>query len=65
MAKELSFSELDEEQVELLPARTLVTALQLPGQAVGCAGDLNNDGVVDATGEACKEVPWWAPKPPG
>ncbi|WP_214371389.1 hypothetical protein [Pseudonocardia sp. H11422] len=67
MAKDLSFSELDAERVELLPARTLVTTLQLPAQAngTGCAGDQNNDGVVDATGEKCNEAPWWAPKPPG
>ncbi len=47
-AKDLRFSELDAEHVELLPARTLVTALLIPAQAP----------------PSCAEIPWWAPKPP-
>lgn len=36
-ARDLRFSELDAEHVELLPARTLVTTLLAPAQAPPCA----------------------------
>jgi hypothetical protein len=67
MAKNLSFSELDAERVELLPARTLVTTLLVPAQttSAGSVGDLNSGGVVRAAGANCQDAPWWAPKPAG
>jgi hypothetical protein len=67
MAKNLSSSELDAEHVELLPARTLVTALLIPAPTSG-AGSVANalSGSVDsATQTPCADVPWWSPKPPG
>jgi hypothetical protein len=69
MAKNLSFSELDAEHVELLPARTLVTALLVPVQTTGVGAgfvDALNSGAIDgAAGAQCANIPWWAPRPPG
>jgi hypothetical protein len=68
MAKNLSSAELLAEHVELLPARTLVSALLVPvqttGAGAGVVGALSSGGVVNAAGTQC-DVPWWAPKPPG
>jgi hypothetical protein len=67
MAKNLSFRELDAEHVELLPARTLVTALQIPGRTAGAgaaAVGAPNSGGLDRA-PPCDDIPWWAPKPPG
>ena len=69
MTKDLNFSELDAEHVELLPARTLMTALLIPAQTAGAGAasvDAVNSGGVDSAGAPpCGDVPWWAPKPPG
>ena len=66
MAKNLSSSELDAEHVELLPARTLVTALLIPAQPSGTnavfVGAVNAGGVDAPPG--CGDLPWWAPRPP-
>jgi hypothetical protein len=67
MAKNLSSSELDAEHVELLPARTLVTALLIPVQSSGTGAGVV--GALDSAGSQadppCSDIPWWAPKPPG
>jgi hypothetical protein len=69
MAKNLSSSELDAEHVELLPARTLVTALLVPapttGAGAGVVTALSSGGVDSAAQTPCADVPWWSPKPPG
>jgi hypothetical protein len=69
MAENLSPSELDAETVELLPARTLVTALLLRIPAAGAgptlADVLGSGGTVRTGGQPCTDVPWWSPKPPG
>jgi hypothetical protein len=65
MAKNLSSSELHAEHVELLPARTLVTALLVPVQTTGAgAGFVGamSSGVDGAAGTQCP--PWYVPKPP-
>jgi len=68
MAKNLSSAELDAEHVELLPARTLVTALLVPtpttGAGAGVVTALGGGGD-SATQTPCTDVPWWSPKPPG
>ena len=72
MARNLSISDLDAEHVELLPARTLVTALLVPAQTSGAGiafvGALNSGGVASATPDPplpdCAKYDWWAPKPP-
>jgi hypothetical protein len=70
MVKNLSSAELDAEHVELLPARTLVTTLLIPVQSGGAGVAVvdapDSDGA-DSTGPPsppCKDIPWWAPKPP-
>jgi hypothetical protein len=67
MAKTLSSSELDAEHVELLPARTLVTALLVPVPTTGGGpvAALSSGGIDSAAQTPCADVPWWAPKPPG
>jgi hypothetical protein len=66
MAKNLSSSELDAEHVELLPARTLVTALLIPASTTGAGVVTALGGGVDtAIQTPCTDVPWWSPKPPG
>lgn len=69
MAKDLSFSELDAEHVELLPARILVTALLVPAQTTGGGAGfvsaLGTGGIDSPAGVPCADIPWWAPKPPG
>ena len=67
MARDLTFSELDAEHVELLPARTLMTALLIPAQTTGVGasiGALSSVGVHSSDSPQCDDVPWWAPKPP-
>jgi hypothetical protein len=66
MAMNLSTAELHAEHVELLPARTLVSALLVPVQTTGAGffGALSSGAVDSAPGGQC-DVPWWAPKPPG
>ena len=67
MAKNLSSSELDGEQVELLPARTLVSTLLIPvrtSDAGTVVVDALNSGATDAPSPPCEDIPWWAPKPP-
>jgi hypothetical protein len=66
MLKDLRPCELEAEHVELLPARTLVTALLIPARTSGAdivlgvsAGDR-----VDDPSPSCSDIPWWAPKPP-
>jgi len=69
MTKNLSSAELHAEHVELLPARTLVSALLVPvqttGAGVGVVGALGSGGVDSTAGTQCADVPWWAPRPPG
>jgi hypothetical protein len=68
MAKNLSSAELHAEHVELLPARTVVSALLVPvqtaGAGAGFVGVLSSGGVESVAATQC-DVPWWAPKPPG
>jgi hypothetical protein len=67
MLKDLRPSELDAENVELLPARTLVTALLIPAHTSGAdivpAGSADG-GVDNPPIQSCSDIPWWAPKPP-
>lgn len=69
MTKNLSSAEIHAELVELLPARTLVSALLVPvqttGAGAGVIGALSSGGVDSAAGTPCEDVPWWAPRPPG
>jgi hypothetical protein len=64
MLKDLRPCELEAEQVELLPARTLMTVLLIPGHASGAhiALAASTSGGGDAA--QCSDIPWWAPKPP-
>jgi hypothetical protein len=58
MPKDLRPSELAAENVELLPARTLVTALLIP--VAWTSGGVANPPPT----QSCSDIPWWAPKPP-
>jgi hypothetical protein len=71
MAKKLTISDLDAEHVELLPARTLMTALLVLAQATGAGaafvGATSSGGVASAAPAEpphCADIPPWAPKPP-
>jgi hypothetical protein len=67
MPKDLRPSELVAEHVELLPARTLVTALLIPAGTSGAdiaLGAWTSGGVDNSPPQSCSDIPWWAPKPP-
>jgi len=67
MPKDLRPSELEAEHVELLPARTLLTALLIPAHTSGAdivPGSWVGGGVDEEPSPSCDDIPWWAPKPP-
>ena len=67
MPMDLRPSELDAGYVELLPARTLVTALLIPARTGGVdivVGAWTSGGVGSVPSQLCSDIPWWAPKPP-
>ena len=67
MPKDLRPSELAAENVELLPARTLVTALLIPAHPSGAnivPAAWTSGGVANPPTQSCSDIPWWAPKPP-